>query len=177
VKHQVGADNVSRGSQSSGENRVPQDLKDDAELGEEVFQVRAIVLGDLPSEQHEKIVEVASWGNEPSGLESAEIGALSAARQLGQMAVAQAEYYYAVQNPRSPERGDFMWNMRWQARLRRFRAIDSDPGQTQGQSAEGVPGLNVPEGTTDPATACSQAGGASDSCAGIDLSMEDLVIH
>jgi hypothetical protein len=177
VKHQVGADNVARGSQSGGEKRVPQDLADDAELGEEVFQVRAVVLGDLPSDSHEKLVEVASWGSKPSGLESAELGALSAARQLGHMAVAQAEYYYAVQNPKSPERGDFMWNMRWQARLRRFRATDSDPGEKQGQSAEGVPGLNVPEGTTDPAAACSQAGGASKSCAGIDLSMDDLVIH
>ena len=99
VKRQVAADNVSSSSQSSGENRVPQDLKDDAELGEEVFQVRAVVLGDLPSDQDEKFVEVASWGSKPSGLESAELGALSAARHLGHMAVAQAEYYYAVQNP------------------------------------------------------------------------------
>jgi hypothetical protein len=178
VKHQVGADNVSSGAQSGGEKRVPQDLADDAELGEEVFQVRAVVLGDLPSDSEEKVVEVASWGSKPSGLESAELGPLSAARQLGRMAVAQAEYYYAVKNPKSPERGDFMWNMRWQARLRRVRAIDRDPAQSQSQSAPSVPGLDVPESTTDPAAACSQAGGAGGSCDGIDLSsMEDLVIH
>jgi len=99
------------------ETKVPQDLLADAVLGEAPFQIRAAVLGELPDDGPEGVQRIATWGYE----QPAAIGdALPDPRELGRVAIAQAEYFYALEHPETPP-ADFMWSMRWQARLRRVQ--------------------------------------------------------
>jgi hypothetical protein len=105
-------------------NKTPQVLAADVELGEEPFQLRAIALGVPPPSAPTRVIEVARW-QAPSDSDAA---LASPAVQLGRVALAQAEYFYAVQGPEQAERSSFLWNMRWQARLRRFRVEDSASG-------------------------------------------------
>jgi len=85
---------------------------EDAELGDENFQVRAFMIGDPPFERGEQGVAVAAWGQRD---DSAIVDGL---RELGRVSFAQAEFYYADGDA---DRREWMWHMEWTARLRRFR--------------------------------------------------------
>ena len=56
-------------------------------------------------------MRLASWHLGGSGIETSPTGT------LGAYAVAQAEYFYDG----TDDRGDWMWNMKWRARLRKVR--------------------------------------------------------
>jgi hypothetical protein len=114
------SDRVSGGDDG---DKTPQVLTADVELGDEPFQLRAIVLGLPPPSASARVIEVARW-RAPTEPDAA---SASSAVQLGRVALAQAEYFYAVESPDADERSSFLWNMRWQGRLRRFRLDDSDP--------------------------------------------------
>ncbi|MEM1414894.1 MAG: hypothetical protein AAGH15_08335 [Myxococcota bacterium] len=96
--------------------RPPQRVRPGVELGDEPFQFRAFVQGTAPFDrQTERVETIATWGRgDDGGLGSSAISALEAASTLG---VAQAEYYYDDDEPRD----EWMWGMKWRARLRRFR--------------------------------------------------------
>jgi hypothetical protein len=164
------------GTVAGGAGKVPQALADGAELGEEDFQLRGAIVGALPSTVPENVVRIASWARAPGTSPGPSQSVLSAARELGRAAVAQAEFYYAVKSAQ-PEREDFMWNMRWQARLRRFRLPQRSAEPAQPKASDAVPGLSLPRATTDPAQACAQADAQAGRCDGLDLSLPELVIH
>lgn len=101
----------------------PEEICNCAELGEELFQLRAGVKGD-PEEflarrrQQIQVADLYSSGDtwEQSGVEDL----LDAA---GDLAVAQAEYYVADEH--AAERDEWMWHMHWKARLRRFNFVQT----------------------------------------------------
>ena len=118
-----------------GQDKLPQRLAEGIALGEEPLQIRAAVIGELPPAGPEGVLRVASWGADERRSAAAPLtGLVPDVRELGRVAVAQAEYFYAVENPEAPL-GDPMWGMRWQARLRRFRV----PGQATQDQANADP--------------------------------------
>ncbi|AKF03724.1 hypothetical protein [Sandaracinus amylolyticus] len=82
----------------------------DVELGGEPFQMRILVMGETPSDRAARGVAVAGGGSLEAG------GDLPLA-DLGRMSIAQAEMYYPSTD--LADRPDWMWNMRWRARMRR----------------------------------------------------------
>ena len=83
------------------------------ELGDDNFQVRFVVFGRALSDRGSNGVEVGNWGRDVA--RSSTLGSI---RTVGRLNVAQAEFYYPSTN--LADRRDWMWNMRWRARLRRF---------------------------------------------------------
>ena len=102
---------------NQGDDKAPKKLEDGATLGDENFQLRSLIIGKFPSDIADPIVKLSLWKqNQPGN----PLGPLEA---LGRISFAQAEYYY--EGTASSE--EYMWNMKWRARLVRFRI----PGQVQ----------------------------------------------
>lgn len=100
--------------------RAPQKIEDGLELGAEAFQIRAaIVSGRDPTPRADAGISVATWrrARSPEGW-------VAPARALGRVALAQAEYYY--DHDGSEPRAEWSWNMKWRARLVRFRLPASE---------------------------------------------------
>jgi hypothetical protein len=119
--------------------RVPPGLR----MGDEEFQLRAFMIGDPPFDQNEAGVAVANWGIDEGR------GAYSLLNNLGKVSFAQAEFYFDG----TSNREEWLWELNWKARLRRFRL----PGG-------GLGGLT----SLCPPSVCS-------SLLGIDL--ENIVVH
>jgi hypothetical protein len=117
-------------------DKVPQVLAVGVELGEEPFQVRAVAIGRPPPAAPRRVIEVARWKPAGKSADGEEQEAVAVA-QLGRLALAQAEYFYAVEQPEAADRSSFMWSMRWQARLRRFR-LPSSGGANQDDASAGL---------------------------------------
>ena len=94
------------------ENNIKR-VREDAQLGEEPFQIRGIMLGNPPFDDNEERVAVATWGEDASA--SAGYRLLTNADRFS---FAQGEFYYAIDG--GMDRREWLWNMRWRARLRRF---------------------------------------------------------
>jgi hypothetical protein len=94
-------------------------LVDDALLGEDIFQLRVVVLGRDIGEAALNRVKVALRGPE-----DARVNMLNQLRHLGQISVAQAEYFTTEANGKDQDseevRRQWMWTPRWRARLRRI---------------------------------------------------------
>ena len=87
-------------------------IEEDAELGEEPFQIRGIMIGDPPFDRNEARVALASWGrDEGRGL------GFDVFRLIDHVSFSQAEFYYS---DGSEDREEWMWHMLWRARFRRF---------------------------------------------------------
>ena len=94
--------------------KSPKRVESAADLGDANFQVRSLILGTVPTGLADRIVEL------PSLKQAHTDNPLSALEPLGKLSFAQAEYYYDG----SESRDQWMWNMKWRARLRRFRLPD-----------------------------------------------------
>lgn len=160
------------GQPAKPEREVPQRLVDGAELGAELFQVRAGVVGEAPSDQPIRLLRLASWRDQDPP------AALPIPEALGRIAVAQAEYYFD-----GPEQGDpesYLWSMNWRARLRRFSwpSAEGDPSVDPGDAGEfGADALEV---SLDAACrlALTTAGldAAGDACASLH-ELADAIVH
>lgn len=91
-------------------------ILDDIELGDDRFQLRAIMVGAPPFDRNERRVAVATWGDRDAGV------SYDALEELGRFSIAQAEYYY---HDTDVDRKEWLWSMRWRARLRRTRLPES----------------------------------------------------
>jgi hypothetical protein len=91
-------------------------ILDDIELGDDRFQLRAVMWGEPPFDRAEARVAVATWGDRDAGVSYASL------EELGRLSFAQAEFYY---HDDDVDRKEWLWNMRWRARLRRFRLPES----------------------------------------------------
>jgi hypothetical protein len=132
-RYDLGAGGADKLDSEQAETKVPQDLLADAVLGEAPFQIRAAVVGDLPWSGPEGVQRIATWGRE----EPDPVGdALPDPRELGRVAIAQAEYFYALEHPKTPP-ADFMWSMRWQARLRRVQLTQTTAHRGADDEREG----------------------------------------
>jgi hypothetical protein len=158
-----------------GRSKVPQDMIKSAELGEEDFQLRAVVFGSLPVTAPERVLEAATWrANDGSQAPAF----WSAARDLGVLSFAQAEYFYAVEHPEEDERESYLWSMRWQARLRRFRLPETKPDNGSAAAAAGAtPGVFQKLCAAAAADAQPSATGGASPCKQLDLSISDLIVH
>ncbi len=102
---------------NSGNSKSPKLVESTAALGDENFQIRALMQGDQQALDAARIVRVALWDKpEPEH-------PLEKMKQFAGFSVAQAEYFYDGQ-PNG--RDAWMWNMNWRARLRRFRLPAGD---------------------------------------------------
>jgi hypothetical protein len=162
-------------------SRSPQALVSGAELGEAPFQLRAYVLGASSRANVERILDVASWGTLARSAEfGAEHARLAALLDTSRSAFAQAEYYYAVRDGGAAERASYLWNMRWQARLRRFRLPEAPASSGAGasQSAD----FGVQPVALDLLEACARAhvlvgAGLGEGCPSDAREANDLLIH
>lgn len=133
-----------RESPGDTRNKVPQRMRPNVHLGEEEFQVRMVVVGNAPGAHMERGVELANWGRDVG--QGRRASPLMLLQRLAPYSVAQAEFYYPT--PRLDNREDWMWHMRWRARMRRFVMPIGDNG---GSSCRDMPGSS--------GQACGQASG------------------
>jgi hypothetical protein len=116
---------VSRGSNGridksvGGEDKngkAPKHVEINAKLGDDNFQLRSLIIGHFPSKVADGIIKLSLWKQvQPDN-------PLGALESLGGISFAQAEYFYEG----TEERDEWMWHMKWRARLRRFRLPDQD---------------------------------------------------
>ncbi len=96
------------------DSHAPKKLEDGTTLGDENFQLRSLIIGKFPSDVADPIVKLSLWRqNQPDN-------PLTTLEALGRISVAQAEYYYEG----GEGADDYMWHMKWRARLVRFRIQD-----------------------------------------------------
>lgn len=139
-----------------------------AHNGDDYFQVYGFVVGDNEAmhQNANKRVEMAGWGK-------AKLQNDSTADTLEKIGFSEAEFYYdQVKSGKlawSDYKDDALWNMRWRARLRRFRL----PTQMGLGAISGAMGsvTGIPSGV-------SAGGGFLGSAAGaIDGAVDFFVIH
>ncbi len=103
--------------------RSPFKMEKNVHLGNDVFQIRALAFGSKPGAG--EALEFVKLADHQGRHKGSRMGANSniegrfvgLANQIGRFSVAQAEYYFQGTMPRS----EWMWNMNWVARLKRFR--------------------------------------------------------
>ncbi|MFI5308871.1 MAG: hypothetical protein ACHQ53_16050 [Polyangiales bacterium] len=161
----------------TGSKKVPQVMAKGVELGEDDFQLRAAALGALPSGAYSRVLQTATWKAEDPNA----VSVWSTARQLGRISLAQAEYFYAVEDPKADEAESYMWNMRWQARLRRFRLPTKNAETTAPTDEAETFGAGRVFGSFEEACAGVEPSGgdsgSSSPCKDLDLSISDLIVH
>jgi hypothetical protein len=177
-----------RDSQASPAEKTPQRLAAGAELGSDDFQIRAAVLGAAPPQDARAMLQLARW-QPASAPAAAEAAFAASAREASRSALAQAEYYYEVEDPSADERSGFLWNMRWTARLRRFRLPEhaTAPGAddvSSGAAGDDASRFGLSAAPRDAHSACIDArakaesgGSALPACETIGPPAGDLLIH
>ena len=94
----------------SGQDKAPKKILASVHQFGDDFQIRALLHADLNGGISERIVKLSLWSHDAPRGPSAWL------RGLTQFSLAQAEYLYDGIEPRS----EWLWNMKWRARLRRF---------------------------------------------------------
>ncbi len=102
--------------------KAPKVLESGVELGDENFQIRALVQGEAAGREASSIVRLALWDAEDTKNPVGKLG------RFGSFSVAGAEYFYDGDHGDEHDRTAWMWNMKWRARLRRFALPESDAG-------------------------------------------------
>ncbi len=146
-------DRLTEEQKQSRSTNVPQKMQDEVELGGEDFQLRALVVGQPLSglaRASENVVRTATW-NRPQELVQQ---LYQQARRWERLSVAQAEYFYGGEE----EREQWMWNMKWRARLKRFRLPEGDSGDEYGADPE-VEQWNDGLPADDPEQSCRESTG------------------
>jgi hypothetical protein len=120
-----------QGGASDGSDKSPQKMIPDIELGSGDFQMRGIAIagGDGRPTRSEGKLNVSAFHREVD-----KEGWIPFARGAARVNIAQAEYYYNHKGGDDKERDQWMWNMKWRARLVRFRLPGGD--EESGQNAE-----------------------------------------
>ncbi len=108
-------------SEHSRVRNKPQRVEGGVNLGDDEFQYRSVVVGAPPyglgdDNRHDERVAIATYGRETDA-----DSPLDSLAQLHRFSFAQSEYYYDGQT----DRENWMWDLMWKARLRRFRASGS----------------------------------------------------
>lgn len=118
-----------------GRAREPHRVAEGVSLGGERLQIRAVAIsgelspteGVIGARDAEAGVAAATWGAGAPRRDRAAWGVLfgGAATLLGRSALAQAEFYYDHDGREA--RSEWLWNMKWTARLVRFRGRGAHP--------------------------------------------------
>jgi hypothetical protein len=99
---------------------------EDAEMGDDNFQVRSFMHGDHPFQLARDGVAVANWGRTDETSARDRI-----LEQIADWGFAQGEFYFDD----DMDREEWAWHMKWRARLRRFRLTSSS---SIASGAEGI---------------------------------------
>ncbi len=102
----------------------PRRFEDDVNMGGGDFQFRAVAraqgdVNPVTSGKHDRRVGVALWDTSADGVADSR-----GLRSVTGLAVAQSEYYLAMDER---DRLEWLWHMKWRARLRRVRPGDGIP--------------------------------------------------
>lgn len=110
---------VSGSDAGSTDGMAPKKVKDDCNLGGSCLQLRTVAFGTPNFDQTMTGVQYGNFGHSDGGGG----GAYDVLQTLAKGSVAQAEYYWDAKDEGDGQsmREDWMWKMRWRARLRRFR--------------------------------------------------------
>lgn len=178
---------------SGSESRSPHKLEEDIDLGTEPFQIRAIAFGAKPDPGDAKqgVVLVnrgeGSWQNRWDGARPAgdeEVGELiELASNVGRVAVAQAEFYFDVSagEDGDVEERDWMWQMKWTARLRHFHLPTDEEKEQTNERNQGTASRVSQFGGIEPGasseSACAAAGGDACGSAGDAVSLLDQIVR
>lgn len=151
-------------SSSSDDNKVPQRLKSGVNLGDEDFIVRGFSVSTSVRQFMDGFLPGVQIAAPTSQRAAGSGGVIDAMMLLGSVNIAEAEYFYSG----SEDRAEWMWNMKWTARLRRFRM----PSRSSG----GGGGGGVPDDVG--AATSAGSGGAGSGGSGLSLSfLEGVIIH
>ncbi len=175
---------------SGSESRSPHKVEEDIDLGDEAFQIRAIAFGDKPDpgEAKKGVVLVDRSGGSVSdrwkapplvdGVDTKFLFDLAA--NAGRLSVAQAEFYFHADEGEKAR--DWMWRMKWTARLRHFHFPTEEEQQESEERNQGVESKVSQFGGIEPGAtsegACEAAGG--DNCGskvGAVSLLEGIVRH
>jgi hypothetical protein len=171
------------GEPLSGQSgREPHRVLQDADLGSETYQLRAVSWGDESgTAQAETIVALAAWGEQKTerGGSALDHAVLGVASPLGRVSLAQAEFYY--DHDGGEARSEWLWNMKWTARLVRFRkpeAGESRSSREKSPEANAGPSVRTLPDASSFGAVCEFAGAAG--CAELDDSVaawERFILH
>jgi hypothetical protein len=130
-----------RSNQEDDEDEVkPFRLEREVFLGGSDFQVRAVVVRDVP-DSAEGVLAMARWGQpQPNDAAASTLAA------LGGIALGQAEYYFDGSELHGQlddqtdevDRTEWLWTMSWRARLRPFRLRHAAADAEREQKHEGL---------------------------------------
>jgi hypothetical protein len=168
---------LSETSRCGVSRRAHQDVKAGAQLGDETFQLRAVVLGQRASTRQRDIMGAVVLRERGNDLPWDGVNVGDALQQTSRLFVAQAEYYFDadVATGKGRDRLEWMWTMDWRARLVRFRLPDGD--EASPTSSGGGCGVTPP--SVDATAACELAQGG-DACGDVDSALSglsDLILH
>lgn len=158
--------------------RVHQNVKAGAVLGDDTFQLRAVLLGEGTATRHRNVLEKVVLRDRREELPWEGLNVVGVGLDVvSRFFVAQAEYYFDadVNSDKGKERLEWMWTMDWRARLVRFRLQGNAASNDSAQQNE----CGVTSPPVDIASACELAGGGG-VCgdAGSALSaLEALILH
>jgi hypothetical protein len=155
------AQKLAQGVQTSGMTstggKTSKMVFDSAYNGNDYFQVYGLVMGDSAQirKNADKAVQMPAWGK-------ASISSNPLTDTLEKAGFSEAEFYYdQVKSGKlawKDYKDDAMWNMRWRARLRRFRLPTQIPLGALSGVMGSVPGAS--SGLSDLASAIDGAVGA-----------------
>jgi hypothetical protein len=120
IRVPLGPNTASPTGDSSSE-REPYRVINDVQLGTEDFQLRALAVADDLNPAPANVIQLAAWKR----CEDEDCAGLAhAAAALSRFSAAQAEYYY--DHDGSEAHSEWMWNMKWRARLVRLGPFADD---------------------------------------------------
>lgn len=172
VDDQLGAE----GTEEGNCDKCPKKLEDCAQLGEERFQLRTFVLGDVTQAQRADAgVRLAAWGREGGTTYS------SVMNLVGRLSFAQAEYMFwergEIDGLDTSNRSEYMWHMFWTARMRRFRVGMDDACGSESATGDTA---DTPDAACDGASS-DGGGGSCDTGGGIGDFLSDgvsrIIVH
>jgi hypothetical protein len=102
-------------------------MEEGSELGSDDFQMRGVAIGKGHPVLSEQKLRISAFHRDP-GQESW----IGLARGVGRLSIAQAEYFY--NHTGGEDVGEWMWNMKWRARIVRFR-LPSDEDDDEGSES------------------------------------------
>ncbi|HTM46797.1 MAG TPA: hypothetical protein VL137_17700, partial [Polyangiaceae bacterium] len=148
----------------SGAGKEPFRVEHDIELGGEAFQMRALAIASGLNPMPENVLRLAAAGRcNVDDSDNCASGA-SVATDLSRFSAAQAEYFYDHNG--SEPREEWMWNMKWRARLVRLRPFDSESNRSSSPAP-------------DPTSLCNALSSGSDCDAPTSAlsSLANLTVH
>lgn len=173
---------------SDDDSLSPHKVEAGLTLGSEALQIRALAFGPIPgpSKAESQGVRLAAWDQDTKAGAGQLIvhGVEGLAAQTGRFAVAQAEYFYDHRGDEAP--AEWMWNMNWKARLKRFRLADEEEEQQEDSRRESnaqrasdfAPSFGIENKLLSTEESCSEAGGEDcESASGLTELLDSLVLH